>query len=44
MPSNSKDLFEKEVDLEKVIPFPKKVYEDAAWLGNRLIEDASEIR
>ena len=44
MPSKSKDLFEKEVDLEKIIPFPKKVYKDAAWLGKRLVEDAPEIK
>ena len=44
MPSKSKDPFEKEVDLEKVIPFPKQVYKDAAWLGEKLKLDAPDIK
>ena len=44
MPSKSKDPFEKEVDLEKIIPFPKQVYKDAAWLGEKLKLDAPDIK
>jgi hypothetical protein len=44
MPSKIKDLHTKEIDLNKIIPFPKKVYKDAEWLGEKLKQDAHEIR